>query len=205
MLRLITKASSIKIINLHTIWRTWVVFIFFVLFHKRKNSGSLTWKKEDLEESREEERTQGLFPDTSIPCSIGRLQFILLDQQFQTFLVPVTSFMEDNFYMDLVWGDGVSTIQTLIFIVHFISNLNATADLTGGARSMARQLGTHVLDHLFWSCILLPKDSEKYITMCIQRENKTQMWQNAKKEIQSGQKFSVWFSYLFSKYGDTAK
>ena len=99
--------------------------------------------------------------------------------------------MEDNFYMDLVWGDGVSTIQALILIVHFISNLNATTDLTGGARSMARQLGTHVLDHLFWSCILLPKDSEKYITMCIQRQNKTQMWQNAKKEIQGGQKFSV--------------
>ena len=167
MLRLITKASSIKNVNLHIIWRTWVVFTFFVLFHKRKGSGSLTWKKEDLEESREEERTQGLFPDTFLPRSIRRLQFILLDQWFQTFLVPGTSFMEDNFYMDLVWADGVRTIQALIFIVHFISNLDATTDLTGGARSRARQLGTYVLDHLSWSCILLPKNSEKYIIIDI--------------------------------------
>ena len=70
-----------------------------------------------------------------------------LDQHFPTFLAPETGFVEDNFSMD--WGGGVVLrwFKCILFIVNFISNANATADLTGvrshrRCLSVAQRLGT---------------------------------------------------------------
>ena len=64
-------------------------------------------------------------------------------QQSPNFLAPQTSFTEDNFSMDRELGKMVfGWVKHITIILHFMSDLNAAADLTSRYQSSAWKLGT---------------------------------------------------------------